>query len=293
MPDEPGSKKSSQDKVKKTFFKKMLNFLKMKKRKSAKGARLKEALHELIEEAEDVDGEVGADEAAIFGNMIRLRDVRVNEIVIPRTEIKAVDVEMKFDQLVKVFLEEAHSRMPVYRHDLDHIVGMIHVKDVFAHVVDKVKPPLKDLTREVIFASPAMRALDLLLEMQEKRVHLAIVVDEHGGTDGLLTIEDVVEQVVGKIEDEHDIENGPMIVERADGVILADARSPIEEFEKRVGIILSAKERENIETLGGLAFNLAGRVPARGEVLTHPSGFEFEVVDGDSRRVQRLRIRRK
>jgi magnesium and cobalt transporter len=144
----------------------------------------------------------------------------------------------------------------------------------------------------VLFVAPSARLLDLLLEMRLKRVHMALVVDEFGGIDGILTIEDVVEEIVGEIEDEHDVEEQPKVVQRPDGTVLADARATIEEFEERVGPVLSEAEREeDIDTLGGLVFSLAGRIPKRGEVVQHPSGLSFEVVDADSRRIKRLKVK--
>jgi CBS domain containing-hemolysin-like protein len=150
---------------------------------------------------------------------------------------------------------------------------------------------LRAILRRVLFVAPSMRVLDLLLEMRRTRLHMALVVDEFGGVDGLVTIEDLVEEIVGEIEDEHDVDEGPKLVPSSDGTLLADARATIEEFEQRVGAVLSAEERSGIDTLGGLVFALAGRVPNRGELVSHPSGLEFEVLDADPRRVKRVRVR--
>jgi CBS domain containing-hemolysin-like protein len=174
---------------------------------------------------------------------------------------------------------------------MDDVIGMIHIKDVLARLATAEAFDLGELVRRVLFVSPSIRVLDLLLQMRLERVHMAMVVDEFGGVDGLVTIEDLVEEIVGDIQDEHDVEEIDMI-DRPDGSILADARTEIEDFESRVGPVLSDEEREDVDTLGGLVFNLAGRVPARGEVVRHTSGIEFEVVDADPRRVKRLRLRR-
>ena len=170
---------------------------------------------------------------------------------------------------------------------------MVHIKDVIAAEVAHPPPPLRELVRDVLIVAPSMPLLDLLLEMRLSRQHMSLVVDEFGGIDGLITIEDVVEEIVGDINDEHDNDTPPTLEPVADDVWVADARVPVEDFENVVGNILEEEEREDIDTLGGLVFSLAGRVPARGELLVHPSGLEFEVVDGDPRRIKCLRIRRR
>jgi CBS domain containing-hemolysin-like protein len=185
----------------------------------------------------------------------------------------------------------AHSRLPVYRETLDDVLGMIHIKDVFANIASGRAQPIRELLRKVLFVSPAMHAMDLLLEMRAGRIHMALVVDEFGGIDGLVTIEDLVEQIVGEIEDEHDEAEGPRLIDRPDGNLLADARATVEELEARVGPVLSAEERADVDTIGGLVVSLIGRVPARGEIVRHPSGLEFEVVEADARRVKRVRVR--
>src|SRR5262249_31873975 len=190
-----------------------------------------------------------------------------------------------------------HWGVDVYRDSLDDVIGFLHVKDL---LTSRAAPPgvdprafdLKALTREVLFVAPSMRVLDLLLQMRLSRVHMALVVDEFGGIDGLITIEDVVEQIVGEIEDEHDVAEAPKLIPRPDGTLIADARTPIEEFEAKVGPVLTAEEREqDIDTLAGLVVSLTGRLPSRGELISHPSGLAFEVLDADPRRIKRLRVR--
>jgi CBS domain containing-hemolysin-like protein len=184
--------------------------------------------------------------------------------------------------------------VPVYRQTLDDVLGLIHIKDLAVLINDQpnTETKLAEIARKVLFVSPAVRVLDLLLEMRLKRTHMALVVDEHGGIDGLLTIEDVVEQIVGEIEDEHDTEEAtPRMNLRDDGILGADARVTLEEFEDRFGRVFSDSERETTDTLGGLVVMLAGRVPGRNELVRHSSGMEFEVTDSDPRRVRRLRVR--
>lgn len=292
MPDDPGpSDERSKESIKTTSLVERLKKVFVKDM-ADEPVTLKDALSDIINDSEHDDAPVHANEVALFNNLVNLRDLSVSDIKIPRADVVAVDIDTPFDKLMKTFQDEAHSRLPVYRETLDDVLGMVHVKDLISYLMKGEKPAIQDVLREVIFASPSMRALDLLLEMQDRRMHLALIIDEHGGIDGLVTIEDLVEQIVGNIDDEHDIEDEPFLIERADNIILADARTPIEEFEDRYGRILDDEDREEIETLGGLVFDIAGRVPGRGEVLVHPEGFEFEVVDGDTRRVKRLRIRR-
>ena len=262
-------------------------------RKNKPEDTLSEAIAEIMEERAEEDGGVAinADERLLIVNVLKLRDVTVHDIMVPRAEIVAVDASLKLPELLAMMTREAHSRMPVYRGTLDDVIGFVHLKDVLARTGDGADFDLSKIVRRALIISPAMRLLDLLLEMRFTRTHLALVVDEHGGIDGLVSIEDVVEEIVGDIQDEHDVED-PVIIARPDGSMLADARTRLEDFEETVGPILTAEERESDQTtLGGLVIRLAGRVPARGEVIRHSSGIEFEVVDADPRRVRRLRIR--
>ena len=258
-------------------------------------ASLAEAIEELIEEGEVEEPEepISAEERILLLNILKLRGRTADDVMVPRADIVAAPIDISFDGLVKLLVEEGHSRLPVYRETLDDVMGMIHMKDVLVHLALREQPfDIARMLREVLFVAPSARLLDLLLEMRLKRVHMALVVDEFGGIDGLITIEDVVEEIVGEIEDEHDVQEQPKLVQRADGTLLADARATIEEFEERVGPVLSEAEREeDIDTLGGLVFSLAGRIPKRGEVVQHPSGLAFEVMDADSRRIKRLKVK--
>jgi magnesium and cobalt transporter len=258
-------------------------------------ASLAEAIEELIEEGEVEEPEepISAEERNLLLNILKLRGRTADDIMVPRADIVAVPVDATLDDLVSLLVNEGHSRLPVYRETLDDVIGMVHMKDVLVHLARRDRPfDITRMLREVLFVAPSARLLGLLLEMRLKRVHMALVVDEFGGIDGLLTIEDVVEEIVGEIEDEHDVQEQPKLVDRPDGTVLADARATIEEFEERVGSVLSEAEREeDIDTLGGLVFSLAGRIPKRGEVVKHPSGLAFEVVDADSRRIKRLKVK--
>jgi CBS domain containing-hemolysin-like protein len=255
---------------------------------------IRDALEELIEEREEKEGDGGgvinADERLLIANVLKLRDVSAEDVMIPRAEIVSIECSASRDEIVELMSHEPHSRVPVYRETLDDVIGMIHIKDVLAHYTSDAPFDLKAITRRMLFVSPTMRILDLLLQMRLARVHMALVVDEFGGVDGLVTIEDVVEEIVGDIQDEHDVDDID-IIERPDGSLIADARTEIEDFEERVGPVLTEEERGDVDTLGGLIFNLAGRVPSRGEVVRHGSGIEFEVIDADPRRVKRLRLR--
>jgi CBS domain containing-hemolysin-like protein len=192
-----------------------------------------------------------------------------------------------------VIKREGHSRLPVYRDSLDDIIGMIHIRDVFVHMDRGPEFRIADILRKPLYVPPSKPVLDLLLEMRQARMHMAIVVDEYGGTDGLVTIEDVVEEIVGEIADEHDEPLAAQVVPRPDGTLDIDARLPVEEFERHLGPILSEEEREaEIETVGGLILALTHRIPARGETIAHPSGVEFRILDADSRRIRKVRVAR-
>lgn len=262
-------------------------------RRRRNGEQLRDAIEELIEEEDGDTTEIESDERRLIKNILELHEQTVADIMVPRADIVAVEETATLDDFIRLVSESAHSRIPVYRGNLDDVLGMVHIRDLVDCVRNPSRFNLSSILRGVLFVVPSMRVLDLLVEMRMTRKHMALVVDEFGGVDGLVTIEDAVEEIVGEIEDEHDGSDSPALSETSDGLITADARVPIEEFEERYGSLLSDEEREDIETLGGLAFALAGRVPARGELLTHPSGFEFEVVEADPRKVKRLRIRRR
>lgn len=260
---------------------------------------LRESIAELVQEAADAQQEAGEQpeldrqERALIANILRLRETIADDVMVPRADIVAMRVEVTLDQALEQLRTEGHSRLPVYREQLDDIVGMVHIKDVYAYVGRPEAFRLEAILRRPLMVAPQMPVLDLLLQMRQQRMHLALVIDEYGGVDGLVTIEDLVETIVGDISDEHDEVQAAMVVERADGTLDVNARLPVEEFEHRMGPVLSEDERDaDIETVGGLVFTLAGRVPAKGEVISHPSGIEFRVLDADPRRIRRVRVRR-
>lgn len=255
---------------------------------------LRDTFEELIEEHEERVDAIDPGERALIENILNLGGLTAHDVMVPRVDIGAVEVNTTLEDLVGLINTEAHSRLPVYRETLDDVIGMVHIKDVLAEMGKQGSFSLRRILRKILFVAPTMPVLDLLLQMQMTQLHMALVVDEYGGIDGLITIEDLVEQIVGEIKDEHDAEEGPELVRSTQGSVVADARVPIERFEEQVGAILTEEERaEDIDTLGGLLFTLTGRVPTRGELVVHQaSGVEFEILDADPRRIKRLRARK-
>ena len=272
------------------------------------GADAEPSLRASLEEAIDEHasaGEQGDDlspvERTMLKNLLHFGERLVGDTAVPRSDIIAFDVDDSFADLVARFREAGHSRMPVFRDSLDHVIGMIHIKDVYARISetfsDEVssKPfeaiPVESLLREVLHVPESMRVLDLLARMRAGATHMAIVVDEYGGTDGLVTIEDLVEEIVGDIEDEHDEEQAQQLQAIGEDLYEADARLDLDELETALGLSFADDDiGEDVDTLGGMVFMLAGRVPAIGETIDHPTGWKFEVIDGDPRHVRRVRL---
>ena len=259
---------------------------------------VRESIAELVAEAADAPHTPGQvpdldrQERALIANVLRLRGTTADDVMIPRADIVAMPIDLTLDQALEVIRREGHSRMPIFREQLDEVAGMIHIKDVFAYVGRPDEFRLESILRRPLLVAPQIPVLDLLLQMRMNRMHLALVVDEYGGIDGLLTIEDLVETITGDIADEHDEPDLPMVIERPDGTLDLDARMPVEDFAQRFGVNLTDDERDaDIDTVGGLVFTLAGRVPARGEVISHASGVEFRVLEADARRIRRLRAK--
>ena len=254
---------------------------------------LRETLEEYIEEEpeDSAPDSVSAHEKALLANILKLRDLKVVDVMVPRADIVAIDVGTSQKELLELLAEKQHSRLPVYKETLDHVLGTIHIKDILATLAKGGDINIKNLVRDIPVISPAMHVLDLLLQMRESKKHMALVVDEFGGTDGLIAIGDVIESIVGEIDDEYEPDDTPQLTENTDGSILADARVDIDEFEEKYGRIFSREEREESDTLGGLVFFLAGRIPTRGEVLKHRNGMEFEIVDAGPRHINRICIR--
>ncbi len=284
---------------------------------------LRESLEDVIEQHEVEGDSLSAEERSMLQNILAFGELRVEDVMVPRADIVAVEHIASIGDLIDIFRTAGHSRLPVYRDTLDDPIGMVHIKDVMGWIAAKgmrktrakksAKPPqqparpastVPDLSkadlstplsdtrirRDVLFVPPSMPAIDLLAKMQSTRIHMAVVVDEYGGTDGLASIEDLVEEIVGEIEDEHDADDTPMITD-VEGGYDADARLPIEDLEEILGFELGSEDDdEDFDTLGGLVFDMVGRVPVRGELIRHKTGIEFEVLQGDPRRLRKLRI---
>jgi len=257
---------------------------------------LRESLEDVIEEHGDDVAALSPDERLMLMNIVTLREKDIDDVMVPRADIVAVAVSVPFPDLVHIFRAAAHSRLPVYRDSLDEVVGMVHIKDVLAVLADgeqaALPPSVLDIKRPVLFVPPTMPVIDLLLKMRLNRLHMALVVDEFGGTNGLVTIEDLIEEIVGEIEDEHDVQGTPLIIEHAGGDLEVDARALIVDLEAELNVDLLPEDRDEVvDSVGGLVFSLAGRVPSCGEIIRHAEGPEFEVLEADARRLKRLRVR--
>lgn len=259
---------------------------------------LEDALDEYDEDEQEegasppAKGDLSAIERQMVRNLLHFSEHTVDDVAVPRADIIAIEEKASFADLAALFAEAGHSRIPVYRENLDTIVGMIHIRDAFAILAGKAPVPdtLEPLIRQPLYVPESMGALDLLAEMRAKRTHLAIVLDEYSGTEGLLTFEDLVEEIVGEVEDEHDEEPEAMLVLLQGGIWEADARAELEDVAKEIDEKLADIE-EDVDTLGGLAFVIAGRVPEPGEIIEHEeSGWKLEILASDGRRVSRLRL---
>ena len=231
----------------------------------------------------------------IFKNIIQLNDKCIEDVMIPRADIDSVPSSIKINQLITFINKTKHSRIPVYEENLDKVIGMVHIRDLFEKInkSTKVKRDIKmsrSIIRKILFSSPSMRILDLLLKMRSEQIHMSIVVDEFGGTNGLVTIEDLVEEIVGEIKDEHDFEEIDIIKKISKKTYEVSARLTVDEFEKKLGIFFESVDKEDIDTVGGLVFNLIGKIPSRGQVISHKSGLEFTILDADTRKIKRLLV---
>ncbi len=259
----------------------------------ADNGSLRTTIEELLEEEASGLKSLTEHERRLLLNALSFGDLEVADVMVPRPDVKAIDVDAALDEVVRSMREAGHTRLPVFRDTLDEVIGLVHIKDVLPFWGDGEAFHLSDVVRNIMHVPPSMRVIDLLLQMRDTRVHMAIVVDEYGGTDGLVTIEDMIEEIVGEIQDEHDRIVPARIVDGADGALEVDARVELGDLEARLGVaLLDDDRRDDADTLGGLVFMLLDRVPARGEVIQHPAGLEIEVLDADPRRVKRLRIHR-
>ncbi len=273
-----------------------------------KSLSFRRELEETLES--DSDGAFTEEERMLLNNILRLRDVRVEDIMVPRADVEAIERDESLGKLIALFRESGHSRMPVFRESLDDPVGMVHIKDLIQEMAGQGKgdsddeadidlatfdPSTKigdtELIRDVLFVPPSMPVATLLPMMQSSRTQMALVIDEHGGTDGLVSIEDAVETIVGEIEDEHDTVE-PEIVAEGDGVFIADAGADLEDVAAAIGHdIAGGNGHDEVDTIGGKVFTQLGRIPAKGETITLPEGHEIEILDADPRRIRRVKIR--
>lgn len=253
---------------------------------------LRETIEELIEESPASETSIASDERALLGNVLNLRDLTAQDVMIPRIDIIAVPLTVSAEELLSTMAHARLKQILVYKETLDEVVGMIQVKDLLAWQSSPKPFNIRSLIRDVFFISPALGTLELLLQMRESGTKVALVVDEFGGIDGLVTFADLIEEIIGDIQDAQDHNNQPHLTRRADGVIVADGRITLEEIQETFGLNLVVEDLEDdIETIGGLVTSLAGRVPHRGELIRHPCGAEIEITDADLRKIKRLHIK--
>ena len=256
----------------------------------------KEAIEDLIEEQEVSDEKLDAGTKKIFSNVIDIRNKCVEDVMVPRADISAISEDSFMDSLMKIMSKTKHSRIPTYSENLDKITGMIHIRDFLSllNTFDRreiKKKKIKDISRKIILTSPSMKILDLLLKMRSEKIHMSVVVDEYGGTDGLVTIEDLVEEIVGEIEDEHDMVQRLYFKKLKKNSYEVSARMLINEFEKKIKKTIIFDEKDKIDTLGGLVFSLAERIPERGEIIKYEQqNMEFNVVEADTRKIKKIVI---
>jgi CBS domain containing-hemolysin-like protein len=262
------------------------------------GDSIRESVEAAIEQSERQNPDLARRERVMLANLLKFGELRVDDVKVPRADIVAVEESITICELITKFREAQHSRLPIYRETLDDPVGLVHIKDVVGlgelgpdGIMRWPEVPVAQVKRDILVAPPSMPASDLLVKMQTTQIHLALVIDEYGGTDGLVSIEDLVEEIVGDIGDEHDVDESPHLTKLEDGGYEVDARLDLEDFTEQTGIALEPSDpEEDVDTLGGLVVSLIGRVPQRGEIVSY-GGFEFEVLEADPRRIKRLRLR--
>ena len=262
-------------------------------KKNTDNNNLKQSIETVLDN--DLKGTEGISkhERLMLLNILKIDGIRSSDIMIPRADIGAVELNDSFEKVLEVFIKEAHSRVPIYEKNLDNIIGMIHIKDLVNYQNQKKTETnfLQNLKREILEIPPSMPVLDLLLKMQLTRLHMGIVIDEYGCTDGLVTIEDVIEEITGEIEDEHDEKNLPMLIKSSLNTFEASARIEIDELQKVTNVeFLNSYDNDDVDTLGGLIFSLTGRVPQRGEIIKHTSGTTFEIKDADPMKIKSVKV---
>ena len=252
---------------------------------------IKEDLETVLDnKSKNTDG-ISKQERIMLMNILKIDEILARDIMIPRAEIIAVEESISFEEVIKIFVDGAHSRIPIYHEQLDNITGMLHIKDLVKYQTenDTKNNFIDNIKKEILHIPPSMPALDLLIKMQLTRLHMGVVIDEYGGVDGLITIEDVIEEITGEIEDEHDAKDISMLIKLSSNTFESNARLPIEELEKIAHIKLS-KGDDEADTIGGLVVSIAGRVPQRGEIIKHESGILFTILDADPRRIKTIKI---
>ena len=262
-------------------------------KKNTENNNLKQSIETVLDN--DLKGTEGISkhERLMLLNILKIDGIRSSDIMIPRADIGAVELNDSFEKVLEVFIKEAHSRVPIYEKNLDNIIGMIHIKDLVNYQNQKTTETnfLQNLKREILEIPPSMPVLDLLLKMQLTRLHMVIVIDQYGCTDGLVTIEDVIEEITGEIEDEHDEKNLPMLIKSSVNTFEASARIEIDELQKVTNVeFLNSYDNDDVDTLGGLIFSITGRVPQRGEIIKHSSGTTFEIKDADPMKIKSVKV---
>ena len=253
---------------------------------------LKQALEDVLDGHEDRMSRISEEERNLLRNMIAFGELKVSDVMIPRTDICAVPVTISYDEMRDYLVKEMHTRIPVYEGTLDNIVGFLHLKDFFSCISGQCSFDIGALKREVLFVPPSMKIVDLLMKMRLSSCHMAIVIDEYGGTDGLVTMEDLFEEIVGEIQDEHDETNQlPTMTWQSDRVLIADARVTIEDLSEELNVdMYKGQEGDDYDTLGGLIFSYLGRVPAKGEVIDYSTGVKLEILSADPRSIKKVRV---
>ncbi len=261
--------------------------------KKSEPENLRNTIEELIEEREETEPSIESGERALLENVLNLHDLTVQDVMIPRADIVSCSITGDADEMIQIMVKNGLSFLPICSDTLDHIVGVIHIKDVLSWLQSGRQMPIKHLVKDVLFIAPSMRTLDLLVQMRETGARIAFVVDEYGGIDGLVTFSNVISEVIGDIQDATDLHDTKQIEIKPDGTVISDGRVPLEELQEVLGAVpmLAVDDDEDIDTIGGLVIFLAGRVPVRGEIIRHPNGGEFEVLEADPRRVRRLKMR--
>jgi CBS domain containing-hemolysin-like protein len=271
------------------MIKNFLNNFLLKSQKDKKN--IKEDLETVLDnKSNNIDG-ISKQERIMLMNILKIDKILARDIMIPRAEIIAVEENISFKEVIKIFVDGAHSRIPIYKEQLDNITGMLHIKDLVKFQTENLNKEkfIDNIKKDILHIPPSMPVLDLLIKMQLTRLHMGVVIDEYGGVDGLITIEDVIEEITGEIEDEHDDKDIPMFIKLSSNTFESNARLPIVELEKILQIKLS-NEGDDTDTIGGLVVSIAGRVPQRGEIIKHESGMVFTIIDADPRRIKTIKI---